>query len=58
MKGNWPAIFLTALGIAAIPFAPVAVLAFSAMYTPKANATIVCIPLSPRACKVPRRPTQ
>jgi hypothetical protein len=57
MKGNWPAIFLSALGIAAIPFAPVAVLAFGAMYTPKANATIVCVPLI-RNCKFPRRPTQ
>jgi hypothetical protein len=56
MKGNWPAIFLVALGVAAIPFAPVAVLAFGAMYSPPAEAVGVCI-LPPSRC-VKRRPTQ
>jgi hypothetical protein len=56
MKGNWPAIFLAALGIAAIPFAPVAVLTLSA-YTPKAEAA-VCVKITPRGCPVPRRPTR
>lgn len=58
MKGNYPAIILAALAFAALPFIPVAKLAFDAAAEPPALAPAVCVPIAPNVCKSRvRRPT-